>query len=658
MLPRLRTIAASQDLNSLWQVPSWARELGRWNSPLGLPVYLVSIAIWLLRRDYDGIRHDAMFYMGQTLVRMGDPNIAADLFFRYGSQDQYTIFSPVMAVLVRVFGFQGAWMGSVVVSQMAFLAAVTLLLLEFAPLALVGIGIAYCGMTPFYGPFNIFSIGEPFTTARSLAEPLLLFSVYAMLKGRNLTCVLLLALGSVIHPLLAAPIWCVLMAMAWTDLPQYRRLLIATIVAGVVLFAIGAWWRPEFFFSVYDDAWWNIVADHTAQVSMRLWGLRDWSLTLIDLAVPLLLARTLEQGRLKRLLSLAALVLAWSLFIAAWGSDMLRSVFLTEIQIWRAEALAHVLAVGLFPFLLWQLRGNGMATLLGGLFIILGVDYQQTYANAAIAVPAGLILLAVSHHISKPTMGMKVLVALFVLVAVGAGLYNSIDLAQYYGSRSPDFSVDLLLHKFSSTWTVAFGIIAGVAMLAARSRKAGIVVATLVLVFMAFMWDDRTPFQIALEARLGEPPLAADIIHPGQSVYWSDDLRLPWFILDRASFYSRNQSAGLVFKRDTAMDFKKREEWMMPMINSMESCAQLQALLGRGCTISLNAVADVCEVGGPDFLLLNKTVELLKPGHMLIMPVKNDATSKWSIYSCEDVRSQVAVLNDEGKVKPPLPKKS
>jgi hypothetical protein len=165
---------------------------------------------------------------------------------------------------------------------------------------------------------------------------------------------------------------------------------------------------------------------------------------------------------------------------------MLRSVFLTEIQIWRAEALAHVLAVGLFPFLLWQLRGNGMATLLGGLFIILGVDYQQTYENAAIAVPAGLILLAVSHHISKPTMGMKVLVALFVLVAVGAGLYNSIDLAQYYGSRSPDFSVDLLLHKFSSTWTVAFGIIAGVAMLAARSRKAGIVVATLVLVFMAF----------------------------------------------------------------------------------------------------------------------------------------------------------------------------
>ena len=656
MNSRLRTLVSNQDLDSLWRVPGWIRELGRKDSPLGLPLYLVGIAIWLLRRDYDGIRHDAMFYMGQTLVRMGDPNIARDLFFQYGSQDQYTIFSPMMAVLVRTFGFVGASLGTVVASQIAFLAAATLLLLEFAPLSLVGVGIAYCAMTPFYGPFNIFSIGEPFTTARSLAEPLLLFSVYAMLKGRHLTCILLLGIGSVMHPLLAVPIWCVLIAMAWTDLPQYRRVLLATMAAGLVLFVVAASLRPEFFFSFYDDEWWAIVTEHTAQVSMRLWGLKDWTLIAVDLAVPLLLARTLEAGPLKRLLCLAALVLAWALFISAWGSDMLRSVFLTEIQIWRAEAFAHLLAVGLFPYLLWQMRGNGMATLVGGLFIILGIDYQSTYENAAIAVPAGILLLAVAQYIGKPTMGMKLLVAAFVLIALGAGLYNEIDIALYYAARAQTFSLDLLLHKFSATWTVAFGVLAGVALLASRSRTAGLVVSLALVVLMAGLWDNRTPFQDALEGRLGQPPLAADLIHPGQTVYWSDDLRLPWFILDRASFYSRNQSAGLVFKRETAIEFARREDWILPMTSSQETCGQMLTLVGRSCTLAREAVTDVCAVGGPDFLLSALPVEDLKPVRELSLAVKGSPPAKWAIFACDDVRRQMNLLEHAGHDRLPAAK--
>jgi hypothetical protein len=620
-------------------------------------VYLVGIAVWLLRRDYDGIRHDGMFYTGQTMVRMGDANIASDLFFIYGSQDQYTIFSSVMAFLVRHFGWIGASMGSVIASQIGFLAGATLLLLEFAPLPLVGLGIAYCAITPFYGPFNIFSIGEPFTTSRSLAEPLLLFAVYAMLKRRTLLCAILVVLASLIHPLLAAPVFCVLIAMAWSDYPTQRRWMLAGLGAAVVVLFTAAWLKPDFFFSTYDDEWWGVLTRHTGQVSMRAWEFKAWALVAVDLMVPLLLARTLDNSRLKHLLNLTSLVLAWSLLISAWGSDIIRSVFLTEIQIWRAEAFAHVLAIGLFPFLLWQLRGNGITTLLGGLFIILGIDYQSIYSSAAIAVPAGLALLAIGDRVSSPSKSMKVLVAIFVVIAVGAGLYNQLDISQFYTSRAARFRISSLIHNIAATWTVGLVFIAGVAALAARFRRAGLVVAALLLICMAGIWDNRTPFQVAMEERLGQPPLAADVIHPGQNVYWSDDLRLPWFLLDRQSFYSKNQAAGLVFKRQTAMEFLKREEWISPINLSLQACEQLSSMLGKGCTLARNSVGDVCAVGGPDFLLLDVPVEDIKPDHSLVMQVKGEPPSMWSIYSCPDVRTQVAALEIEDKNKPPAHKK-
>jgi hypothetical protein len=51
-------------------------------------------AIWLLTHRYHGIHHDALFYAVQALAHAAPARFEHDLFFAFGSQDDYTLFTP------------------------------------------------------------------------------------------------------------------------------------------------------------------------------------------------------------------------------------------------------------------------------------------------------------------------------------------------------------------------------------------------------------------------------------------------------------------------------------------------------------------------------------------------------------------------------------
>ncbi len=624
-------------LERLWQLPQWIELIARPGSPLGAPMLIVAIALFVIRRFYDGIRHDGMFYAGQTMVRMGDTNIAQDIFFRYGSQDQFTIYSLVNAFLVREFGWVAASMGSVIVSQITFMAGAVLLLLEFAPLPLVALGIGVCAISPFYGPYDIFSIGEPFTTSRSLAEPMLLFAIFAMLKGRNLISLVLMALASLMHPLLAAPVWCLLYAHAWSIYPARRRLLVALVGLLLMLFVIAAYMQPAFFFTFYDDDWWGAVVAHTGQVSMRSWDYRGWALAVFDLCVPLLVARTIT-GFNQQFLRQLSLIFVLGVLITAWGADVFHSVFLTEIQIWRAEAVAHLFAAGLFPFLLWQLRRNGITTLIGALFVLLGFEFTSN-PNSGYAVIAGIAVLSLGNRIPKPTQSMKVLVAVFALIAVVAGMINQIDIIRYYAEHVQNFTVNFLVHNMASSWLVGAAFILGVAMLAARMPRTGLAISVLILLAMCTLWDARTPFQRYMENNIGQGSPVAEIIPAGKTVLWGDDLRPIWFITDRASYYSKNQAAGLVFRRATTVAYLEHEALASQLQALLQSCSALDSV-GTSCTVNHETMHDICVEGGPDFVILSRAAEALEPTYHWVQPIPGDAPAAYDIYSCASVRQQ------------------
>src|SRR5207245_350004 len=75
------------------------------------PVLLVLIllAANAVTRPYANIAHDTRLYSVQVLNQAENGIYDNDLYFRYGSQDQYSFFSIIMAPLVRLMGLPTAF---------------------------------------------------------------------------------------------------------------------------------------------------------------------------------------------------------------------------------------------------------------------------------------------------------------------------------------------------------------------------------------------------------------------------------------------------------------------------------------------------------------------------------------------------------------------
>src|SRR5437588_4257882 len=72
-------------------------------------LFCVLLAVNALARPYAGITHDAQLYSVQVLNQLDPGSYRDDLFFQYGSQDQFSVFSRFTAPFVRVVGLEPAF---------------------------------------------------------------------------------------------------------------------------------------------------------------------------------------------------------------------------------------------------------------------------------------------------------------------------------------------------------------------------------------------------------------------------------------------------------------------------------------------------------------------------------------------------------------------
>ena len=87
----------------------------------------VLLALHSVIWPYRGIVHDATLYALQALNTARDGKFAHDLFFAFGSQDSFSIFSSVMGPLVSLLGLKNAfWLGYMASSALLFYAEVRL----------------------------------------------------------------------------------------------------------------------------------------------------------------------------------------------------------------------------------------------------------------------------------------------------------------------------------------------------------------------------------------------------------------------------------------------------------------------------------------------------------------------------------------------------
>ena len=579
------------------------------------------LALWMLGSRYGGITHDASVYLAQGLRQLQPEAFARDLFFAQGAQDAYSLFGRLYAPLVDTLGPSPAALLVVMVGHLAFLAAAWHFTGHFAggparwwSLALLAT------VSGFYGGFGVFRFAEPFATARTLAEPLALAALSAMLSQRTVLCVASLAVAALLHPLVAAP--AIGVAFLWHAMasPRLWRLVPPALLALVAFGWAGALPWPDLG-ARFDPAWRAAIAQRTPYIFLSEWMLPD-AARLLWAACVLWLARREVTPAVRRLIHAIAVVCAAGLLATGIGVDLLDHVPTASLQLWRAHWLLHLAALLLLPVAvvgLWKRGGTGCAA---------AAMLAASCCFGRFELPAAALLaclaIALSLRPGGDDLGPRG-ISFALVVALAAGSVGLMFAAQ---TNLPA----LYRSNGVADWTryLPAAISAGMLPLAAalwmshRRRGWAVALSVTVLAGATFLWDARTPWVRALESASAQAHPFKDRVSPGQVVYWDAVPAPAWLVLRRASWYSADQGAGIVFSPATARDFTSRAAQTQAVRGAQDLCKTQR---DPACRVPAKAAAELCALSnGPDHLVLGAVVEGQSPVAWRVPPEAGGGT--------------------------------
>lgn len=546
---------------------------------------LLTLCLLLYLKPYYGIRHDSVLYLGQALLHSKPEQFSQDLFFAYGSQANFTIFPTLASTLLQHFTAGDVFLAISLVGRLCFLAASAFLVMRLMP---HGYGfwalLALLVMPSGYGGYNVYSYGEAFATSRIFAEPLVLLSLGAVLRGQWAPGAVAWLLAVALHPLMALtsvlPTWLILLGR------DRRWLHLIWLPAGVLALGLAGVELPFDALARYDGQWlkWILVAN--LPVFVFQWRLADWCYLLTDAFLVYLVASG-ASGDLRRLarVLLVAVPLAIALSVAL--SDLLHFVLPTGLQFWRAHWLLRWLAMASLPWLLWQQWAAGPRDRprLLLLVAIAAIAARQLPNPSAvlILIPLFLAWPRIRDRI-RPQLGRLLGIAVVVGLAI---IYVKLTVVAGLDVHR-GVSRELLRPEYMllSQAPVMGGLVV-LGLLGWRSaRTAGRVALACVLAgwlaYAALEWDRRSPAMRDIEAaQAGSLPFGV-ALEPGAQLLWMKEVHFEealatWLAIGRPSYFTMTQKAGLLFNRRTAAEAMARQAVVSPLEGLDDTCSALIA---------------------------------------------------------------------------------
>lgn len=517
--------------------------------------------LWLVTHPYAGILWDAQYYTVQALHALTPNRYADDLFFAYGSQDQFSLFSRLYAPLIQVWGLahanllltlvgQGLWLGGLIYLARGWLAR------EDQFLALAGV-ILLPGSASL-----LFHYAEPILTPRLYAEALTLWAMGDVWRARWVRSWLLLTLGLVLHPLMVIPgfaLW-----FLWGP-GQHRSgwlglLGVMALGYGLALGGIQPFAR---IFQTFDPQWWAIVYQRTTYAWIGQWGIAEWLPVLHVVMLGFWVAQdmTLKQ---RRLLWSSLGVGVGGIAISALGGDGLKNVLILDAQLWRGIWLANVLI------------HLGVAQRFQRMWVGSGDRHHARFWWSSVIFMA---LLSGLHGgfflLAMPLTAMAYLIDWWeqrqrgipqrwvTIVEVIVGLWGGELLMLFAASLWRDESMMLRWENgFLPELVLVMAILTWV--LWAREKSLPywqVVVGGFLLGVLGMMhWDQRDPWVRYIDETKEAPAELTALLPAQRAIYWEGDLTVPWFLLRRSSYFSCSQGTGSLFSRGTAVHYQREYE--------------------------------------------------------------------------------------------------
>jgi hypothetical protein len=243
-------------------------------------------AIWLLTHRYHGIHHDALFYAVQALAHAAPARFEHDLFFAFGSQDDYTLFTPVYAWLSKQVGLGRAAFMLLVAAQCIWVFAVVQIARQWLHGIYLVAGLALLFALPGqYGYDPVFHYAESFLTARVWAENLVLAGVAATMRGRIPLSAAALGGACLLHPIMALP--GVLFLAAYHGQKYWKWLPLMFVLVLAAALAMPA----------MDAPWIELVRRRAPFVFIDQWRWQEWLEPFTWIGVLLAAARGVAPAR-------------------------------------------------------------------------------------------------------------------------------------------------------------------------------------------------------------------------------------------------------------------------------------------------------------------------------------------------------------------------
>ncbi len=241
------------------------------------------LALNAMARPYAGITHDARLYSAQVLHQIDPQSFGDDLFFRYGSQDQFSLFSRLAVPLVKIFGVEISFFLLYLVFNALFFLALQRLIESLVQDRVISFRLwplIYMVVAPLnFGGLDTLHVQESFVTSRLMANAFVLFGMERTIRQRYVAAFLLLALAMAFHPLMAVGglfIWAG--CLAWNFLPG-KVLLMATTLLGIAGIGGAILAIPTLglaLFGPMDESWREVILKASPFNFVSEWKITDW----------------------------------------------------------------------------------------------------------------------------------------------------------------------------------------------------------------------------------------------------------------------------------------------------------------------------------------------------------------------------------------------
>lgn len=531
-------------------------------------IFLLFLAglLWLVAHPYKGIYHDSIIYSLLAARWLSPEGYAKDLFFLFGSQDDFNFYTPIFAKLVSFVGLDLASRIVVLLGGVLWIAAFYSLAIKILrdsrPVSFVLFAAAVA--TWSYSPnFSTFQVNEPFATARVLAMPIALLGLSAWISARNIIALGLTSLATALHPLIG--IWALILVVC----SKWQPAIVAfgALVSFITLLVI-----PLFFpigsLAPMSQEWLDMVKYSSMDVFFG-----DMSVLNVERFMYCMLALCIGISRgqvfMRPLYRVLALMLASLYLLSLVASYYFPVTFILQVQPWRVMWLA--MAIGLLACIdgLWVVLQKGKAALFLGCVIALVIFALESYQFYLLPV----LVFAISREeiLVRLLSGMTWLIEKKILLFIIVTTLVLILVPRYFldveilgGAKlgSEWLAISPLVKGFFFEGGLGLGFLLLSIAIAMKSVRVFGWLILLPLFYLGFVnWDQRTKERVNEESHYISKAWAnpfSRYVLPGEVVVWPGaDLRV-WFELGTANYANSTQAVGIVFSEKKAIEVKNR----------------------------------------------------------------------------------------------------